>query len=127
MESYENILIGTIAVAILCISFSTWITLSDLRSVVSEPGGKYASGRGSDLSFTSRAIEHIENPLLKHQKHTAFGAGSTRSEAQLAKSWGQCYVQNHTECVPFIKTPLRVGACPLQIVHMPFAVIVAKL
>lgn len=96
MESYENVLIGALAVAVLCISFSTWITLSDLRSVVFEAEGR--DGRGPDLSFASRAIGHIEHPLQKHTALTGSGPGA-RSQAELAESWGQCYVQNHTEYV----------------------------
>lgn len=96
MESSENILIGVVAVSILCISFSTWITLSDLRAVVVDAEGQHASGWVTDQTFASRAIEHIEHPLYK-----SLGQGeaivSSRTDAQLIESWGQCYVQNHTE------------------------------
>jgi len=126
MESYENVLIGTLAVAVLCISFSTWVTLSDLRSVVFEAEGRDGAGRSTDLSFASRAIGHIEHPLQKHTALTISGPGA-RSQAELAESWGQCYAQNHTECVPFSTAFTRTRAYTAQLIASEmYAVIMAR-
>jgi hypothetical protein len=39
MDMFEIVFISTIVVSILCISFSTWMTLSDLRAAMLEEEG----------------------------------------------------------------------------------------
>eukprot|EP00892_Ulva_mutabilis_P011770 jgi/Ulvmu1/8966/UM005_0057.1 len=96
MENYENVLVGTIAVAILCISFSTWVTLSDLRAVVFEGEGDDGLVHGSDRSF-AQAIQTIDRPLHRQKSASATRSANVRTDKQLAESWGQCYVQEHTD------------------------------
>lgn len=67
MEQLETVFITTVVVAVICISFSTWITLSDLRAVVFEndalrpvhvpiPGGAFHS-------FAHHAAEHLPHAI----------------------------------------------------------------
>lgn len=98
MDSYENVLVGSIAIAVLCISFSTWITLSDLRALVFEAEGSDALVHGGDKSF-ARAVQQLEHPL-RSKRSSAATSSVARSEKQIADSWGQCFVQENTEYAP---------------------------
>jgi hypothetical protein len=67
MEQLEIVFLTTVVVAMLCISFSTWVTLSDLRAVVFEsdtvrPQNVYVPG-GALHSFAHHAAEHLPHGI----------------------------------------------------------------
>ena len=71
MEQLEIVFLTTIVVAVLCISFSTWVTLSDLRSTVFESeafslqsAAQHGPVPGGALqSFAHHAAEHLPHGI----------------------------------------------------------------
>jgi hypothetical protein len=71
MDIFHTVVGSTIAVAVLCIVFSTWTTLSELALIVSDSeqdrGQSSAYEQENWRSFASRAIGHIEHlPRVPH-------------------------------------------------------------
>jgi hypothetical protein len=65
MEPLEIVFISTVLVAVVCITFSTWRTLTDLRSTVFETEELSSSPQhgGAWHSFASHAAEHLPHGI----------------------------------------------------------------
>ena len=74
MDSLYVVVLATIALAVACISFSTWTTVGDLKDIVrsSESQRPHSDASGDEHhdwhELASRAIGHIEHlPYDQHQ------------------------------------------------------------
>ena len=84
MEMLFAVVLGTLCLAITCISYSTWTTVGDLRSIVADAEASTPrddSGTHDWHEFASRAIGHIEH--LSNGEHVSSHSGGVPSSLAL--------------------------------------------
>lgn len=70
MDKLYVVILGTVALAVACISFSTWTTVGDLRQIVRAAEATHPHGGAAEHhdwhEFASRAMGHIEHLPYEH-------------------------------------------------------------
>jgi hypothetical protein len=107
MEQLEIVFLTTVVVAVLCISFSTWVTLSDLRAAVfesaaSQPAHVQVQG-GALQSFAHHAAEHLPHGIRL----------SGRDSASFFHALVQCLVCyiSRLQAPPQQRAKIRLSQC----------------
>ena len=87
MDSLYVVVLATIALAVACISFSTWTTVGDLRQIVGGADAHIGAGTSSEHhdwhELASRALGHIEH-VPYDSRHAAHSVASHAAGALLS-------------------------------------------